>query len=133
MSARWPPWFGRAFGGESGLGSLEVGKCVDVVLSKSDASPVRFPLVNPCGHLTFQTKHADVHTVFVYGEVVKYENHLVGIDRYSVKHRVDCKTVDLRATLTKKPVQKVRILRFLRYGWSRRRITLLTSADGHHR
>ena len=66
--------------GRDDLGSLEPGKKADVVLIKNDSSPVSFPLLNPYGHVAFQTQRGDVHTVLVNGRVVKHAHRLVGAD-----------------------------------------------------
>jgi 5-methylthioadenosine/S-adenosylhomocysteine deaminase len=79
----------RALGLDSKVGSLEVGKRGDVVLVKNDASPVMFPLINPYGHVVFQTQRGDVHTVVVDGRVVKHENRLVGADLATAKSKVN--------------------------------------------
>ncbi|MDE3065581.1 MAG: amidohydrolase family protein [Acidobacteriota bacterium] len=83
----------RALGLDSKVGSLEPGKRADVVLIKNDASPVMFPLINPYGHVVFQTQRGDVHTVVVDGRVVKHENRLVGADLATAKGKVT-ETVD---------------------------------------
>jgi cytosine/adenosine deaminase-related metal-dependent hydrolase len=70
----------RALGLDSLTGSLEPGKKADVVLIKNDASPAMFPILNPYGHVVFQAQRADVHTVVVNGNVVKYDHRLVGSD-----------------------------------------------------
>jgi cytosine/adenosine deaminase-related metal-dependent hydrolase len=70
----------RALGLDVLTGSLEPGKKADVVLIKNDASPAMFPLLNPYGHVVFQAQRADVHTVVVNGNVVKYDHRLVGSD-----------------------------------------------------
>jgi 5-methylthioadenosine/S-adenosylhomocysteine deaminase len=70
----------RALGLDALTGSLEPGKRADVVLIKNDASPAMFPLLNPYGHVVFQAQRADVHTVVVNGNIVKYDHQLVGSD-----------------------------------------------------
>jgi len=67
----------KALGLDSKIGSLEVGKRADVVLLKNDASPVMFPILNPYGHVVFQSSRGDVHTVVIDGRIVKHEHTLV--------------------------------------------------------
>lgn len=67
----------KALGLDSKIGSLEVGKRADVVLLKNEDSPSMFPLLNPYGHVVFQTNRGDVHTVVIDGRVVKHEHKLV--------------------------------------------------------
>jgi cytosine/adenosine deaminase-related metal-dependent hydrolase len=73
----------RALGLADSIGSLTPGKKADVVLIKNDRSPAMFPILHPYGHVVFQAGRADVHTVLVDGEVVKYRHELVatGLDR----------------------------------------------------
>jgi 5-methylthioadenosine/S-adenosylhomocysteine deaminase len=70
----------RALGLDTLTGSVEPGKKADVVLLKNDASPAMFPVLNPYGHVVFQAQRADVHTVVINGQVVKYDHRLVGSD-----------------------------------------------------
>jgi cytosine/adenosine deaminase-related metal-dependent hydrolase len=83
----------RALGLDALTGSLEPGKKADVVLIKNDASPAMFPLLNPYGHVVFQAQRADVHTVVVNGNVVKYDHRLVGSDMGKAR-RVVSETVE---------------------------------------
>jgi cytosine/adenosine deaminase-related metal-dependent hydrolase len=85
--------------GRDDLGSLEPGKKADVVLIKNDHSPVSFPLVNPYGHVAFQSQRGDVHTVVVDGRVVKHEHRLVGYDGDAVRRTVQATVDHLMATL----------------------------------
>jgi 5-methylthioadenosine/S-adenosylhomocysteine deaminase len=90
---------GQALGLDAVIGSLEVGKKADVVLIKNDASPVMFPLLNPYGHVVFQTQRGDVHTVIVNGRVVKFAHQLVGVDLSRAKRAVDQTVEYLRGQL----------------------------------
>ncbi len=83
----------RALGLDALTGSLEPGKKADVVLIKNDASPAMFPLLNPYGHVVFQAQRADIHTVVVNGNVVKYDHRLIGSDIGKAR-RVVSETVD---------------------------------------
>ena len=83
----------RALVIDSLTGSLEPGKKADVVLIKNDASPAMFPILNPYGHVVFQAQRADVHTVVVNGNVVKYDHRLVGSDIGKARRVVE-ETVD---------------------------------------
>jgi cytosine/adenosine deaminase-related metal-dependent hydrolase len=85
--------------GRDDLGSLEPGKKADVVLIKNDNSPVSFPLVNPYGHVAFQSQRGDVHTVIVDGRVVKFANQLVGCDLAAVRRGVEATVDYLRSSL----------------------------------
>ncbi|MDS1270539.1 amidohydrolase family protein [Lipingzhangella sp. LS1_29] len=80
-------------------GSLTPGAKADVVLIKNDRSPVMFPLVHPYGHVVFQAGRADVHTVLVNGEVVKFEHELVGVDLDRVRSAVAATVEHTRAHL----------------------------------
>jgi len=68
----------KALGMDSTIGSIMPGKKADLVLVKNDQSPVMFPLLHPYGHIVFQAGRADVHTVMVDGNVVKYDHRLLG-------------------------------------------------------
>jgi len=70
----------KALGLDGKIGSLEVGKQADIVLLKNDRSPAMFPIINPYGHVVFQTSRGDVDTVLVKGHIVKHEHALVGAD-----------------------------------------------------
>ena len=84
---------------DSVVGSVEVGKKADLVLIKNDASPVSFPLLNPYGHVAFQSQRGDVHTVIVDGRVVKYAHALVGVDLPAVRRTIDATVEHLRSTM----------------------------------
>ena len=66
------------------------------MLIKNDRSPVSFPLLNPYGHVAFQSQRADVHTVIVDGRVVKHAHELVGYDAGSVRSEVEATVQYLR-------------------------------------
>ena len=87
------PGGAKALGLDSVIGSVEVGKKADLVLIKNDNSPVGFPILHPYGHVVFQANRADVHTVLVNGQVVKYDHALVGVDlakaRASIASTID--------------------------------------------
>lgn len=83
----------KALGLEEKIGSLEVGKKADIVLIKNDHSPAMFPILNPHGHLVFQTARGDVDTVMVNGKIVKHQHRLVDVDLSSVRRTVE-QTVD---------------------------------------
>ncbi len=52
----------KALGLDSLVGSIEVGKRADLVLTKNDRSPVMAPILNPYGYVVFQVGGGDVHT-----------------------------------------------------------------------
>src|SRR5690349_14792399 len=85
--------------GRPDLGSLEPGKKADVVLIKNDRSPVSFPVLNPFGHVVFQSQRADVHTVVVNGRVVKFAGELVGMDLAPVRREIEDTVEYLRGQL----------------------------------
>jgi cytosine/adenosine deaminase-related metal-dependent hydrolase len=85
----WATRGGAAALGRSDIGSLEVGRKADVVLIKNEHSPVSFPLLNPYGHVAFQSQRGDVHTVIVNGRIVKHDGRLVGVDLAAVRREVD--------------------------------------------
>ncbi len=68
----------KALGMDNIIGSITPGKKADLVLIKNDQSPAMFPLLNPYGHVVYQAGRGDVHTVMVDGQVVKYNNRLLG-------------------------------------------------------
>jgi 5-methylthioadenosine/S-adenosylhomocysteine deaminase len=88
-----------ALGLADAIGSLEPGKKADVVLIKNDESPVMFPLLNPYGHVVFQTQRGDVDTVLVNGRVVKSAHQLVGIDLSRARSLVEQTVGYLRSQL----------------------------------
>lgn len=85
--------------GRDDIGRLEPGLKADVVLIKNDSSPVSFPLLNPYGHVAFQSQRGDVHTVLVNGRVVKYDGKLVGVDLPAVRHAVETTVDHLRTAM----------------------------------
>jgi 5-methylthioadenosine/S-adenosylhomocysteine deaminase len=95
----WATRGGARARGRDDLGSLEPGKKADVVLIKNDSSPVSFPLLNPYGHVAFQTQRGDVHTVLVNGRVVKHAHRLVGADLPAMRATVDATVDHLRTSL----------------------------------
>ena len=89
----------RAIGKLDEVGSLERGKLADVVLIKNDYSPTMSPIVNPYGHVVYQSGRGDVHTVLVGGETVKFEGRLIAGDLPGVRTKLE-HTVDyLQSTL----------------------------------
>jgi cytosine/adenosine deaminase-related metal-dependent hydrolase len=96
----------KALGRDHELGSIEVGKKADLVLIKNERSPVSFPMLNPFGHIAFQSQRGDVHTVIVNGRVVKHEHRLVGMDLAAARRAVE-ETVDyLRSSMGEEAWQK---------------------------
>jgi cytosine/adenosine deaminase-related metal-dependent hydrolase len=89
----------RALGREADLGRIEAGKKADLVLIKSEHSPVMFPLLNPYGHVAFQAQRGDVHTVIVDGKVVKHAHRLVGVDLAAARRTVERTVEHLRSAL----------------------------------
>ncbi len=85
--------------GRDDLGHLTAGAKADVVLIKNDDSPVSFPLLNPYGHVAFQSQRGDVHTVVVDGRVVKRDHRLVGADLGSIRTAVESTVDYLVATM----------------------------------
>jgi 5-methylthioadenosine/S-adenosylhomocysteine deaminase len=85
--------------GRDDIGRLEPGLKADVVLLKNDASPVSFPLLNPYGHVAFQSQRGDVHTVLVDGRLVKYAGELVGADLPGIRRGVEATVEHLRTAL----------------------------------
>ncbi|MBB4910111.1 amidohydrolase family protein [Actinophytocola algeriensis] len=85
--------------GRTDLGSLAAGQKADVVLIKNDDSPVSFPLLNPYGHVAFQSQRGDVHTVLVNGRVVKQNHKLVDIDLRAARRSVESTVDHLRTTM----------------------------------
>jgi len=79
----------KALGLDSVVGSLEAGKKADVVLIKNDHSPVMFPIVNPYGHVAFQSQRGDVHTVMINGRLVKRDHKLIGADLAAARSKVE--------------------------------------------
>jgi cytosine/adenosine deaminase-related metal-dependent hydrolase len=89
----------KALGLDSKIGSLEPGKRADVVLIKNDNSPTMFPLLNPYGHVVFQTGRGEVHTVVIDGRVVKHEHSLVDADLAKARDTVAATVTYLQSQL----------------------------------
>jgi cytosine/adenosine deaminase-related metal-dependent hydrolase len=102
----WATRGGAAALGRTDIGELATGKKADVVLIKNDHSPVSFPLLNPYGHVAFQSQRGDVHTVLVNGRVVKHENRLVGIDLAAARRSVEATVDYLRSAMGEEAWQK---------------------------
>jgi cytosine/adenosine deaminase-related metal-dependent hydrolase len=102
----WATRGGAAALGRTDIGSLAPGQKADVVLIKNDHSPVSFPLLNPYGHVAFQSQRGDVHTVLVNGKLVKHENRLVGIDLMAAKRAAEATVDHLRTTMGEEAWQK---------------------------
>jgi 5-methylthioadenosine/S-adenosylhomocysteine deaminase len=83
----------KALNMDSLVGSLEAGKRADIVLIKNDDSSVMFPILNPYGHVVFQTQRGDVDTVMVNGRIVKRDHKLVGMDLPAARRNIEA-TVD---------------------------------------
>jgi 5-methylthioadenosine/S-adenosylhomocysteine deaminase len=79
----------KALGLDDKVGSLQPGRKADVVLIKNDDSPVMFPILNPYGHVAFQTQRGDVDTVMVNGRIVKRDHKLVGVDLRVAREKVE--------------------------------------------
>ncbi len=77
-----------ALGMDSVIGSIEVGKRADLVLIKNDRAPAMYPILNPYGHVVFQSSRGDVHTVVVNGRTVKHAHQLVDTNLNQAKEAV---------------------------------------------
>jgi 5-methylthioadenosine/S-adenosylhomocysteine deaminase len=76
------------------VGSITPGKKADLVLLRNDTSPVMFPVLNPAGHVVFQAQRADVHTVMVDGQVLKYDHRLLLDDQLDRARRAAAESVE---------------------------------------
>jgi 5-methylthioadenosine/S-adenosylhomocysteine deaminase len=83
-----------ALGLEDLVGSITVGKKADLVLVLNDDSPTMFPVLNPEGHLVFQSGRGDVHTVLVNGRAVKYDHRLLATDRLEEARRLCAESIE---------------------------------------
>jgi 5-methylthioadenosine/S-adenosylhomocysteine deaminase len=97
---RWATLGGaEALGLGDSVGSLVPGKKADVVLVKNERSPAMFPILNPSGHVVFQSGRGDVHTVVVNGRIVKYDHQLIGVDLDKARRAVESTVEHARAEL----------------------------------
>lgn len=69
----------RSLGMGDEIGSLETGKRADVIILDTDA-PHAVPCYDPCSHITYVMKAADVSTVIIEGRVVMDGRRLATID-----------------------------------------------------
>lgn len=102
----WATRGGAAALARPDLGTLAPGKKADVILIKNDHSPVSFPLLNPYGHVAFQSQRGDVHTVLVNGKVVKKDHRLVDVDLRAARAAVDGTITHLRNAMGEEAWQK---------------------------
>ena len=65
----------KALGLEKEIGSLELGKCADLILLDAN-KPHYFPRHNPVSSIVYSAQAADVRTMMVNGEVLM-ENYVV--------------------------------------------------------
>lgn len=89
----------KALGKYDQIGSLEAGKLADIVLIKNDDSPTMTPIINPYGHVVYQSGRGDVHTVLVGGEAVKFNGKLVAGDLPSVRTKLESTVEYLRSEM----------------------------------
>jgi hypothetical protein len=71
-----------------------VGRKADLVLIKNDGSPTMFPILNPEGHVVFQSGKGDIHTVVINGKVLKYDGKLLMDDLVAEARVAIAETVD---------------------------------------
>jgi 5-methylthioadenosine/S-adenosylhomocysteine deaminase len=76
-----------ALGMAGDLGSLESGKKADVIIVDLN-QPHLTPMYEPCSHLVYAARGADVRDVVIDGRVVMRERQLLGIDEEEIIARV---------------------------------------------
>lgn len=69
------------------LGSLEPGKKADIIIIDLN-QPHLTPLYEPCSHLVYAARGADVRDVVIGGRVVMRQRHLEGIDEEEIMAKV---------------------------------------------
>ncbi|MDQ1543197.1 MAG: 5-methylthioadenosine/S-adenosylhomocysteine deaminase [Actinomycetota bacterium] len=84
----------RAIHKDESLGRITVGRKADLVLIKNDGSPTMFPILNPEGHVVFQSGKGDIHTVVINGKVLKYDGKLLMDDLVAEARVAIAETVD---------------------------------------
>jgi 5-methylthioadenosine/S-adenosylhomocysteine deaminase len=77
-----------ALGMEDELGSLEPGKKADLIIVDLN-QPHLTPLYEPCSHLVYAVRGADVRDVVIDGRIVMRDRRLIGVDEQEVMARVN--------------------------------------------
>jgi 5-methylthioadenosine/S-adenosylhomocysteine deaminase len=69
---------------EKDIGSIEKGKCADLVIVDRD-SLNQIPLYNVYSDLVYATKASDVETVIINGRIVMRDRRLLTLDEAAIK------------------------------------------------
>ena len=85
----------RALGLENRIGSLTVGKQVDIVILDTRA-PHLTPMYHPESHIVYAANGGDVRHVFVDGEQVVRDRHLLTIDIDTVMAQVNATADEIK-------------------------------------
>jgi 5-methylthioadenosine/S-adenosylhomocysteine deaminase len=89
----------RTLGLDGKIGSVTVGKKADLLLIKNDQSPAMTPITNPEAHVVYQAGTADIHTVVVNGQVVKYQGQRIDLDLAPARDAVAASVDYVRSTI----------------------------------
>jgi 5-methylthioadenosine/S-adenosylhomocysteine deaminase len=76
-----------ALGMSSRLGSLEAGKKADLIIIDLN-QPHLTPMYEPCSHLVYAARGADVRDVIIDGSIVMRERQLLEVDEQEVMAKV---------------------------------------------
>ncbi len=71
-------WGAKALGLDDHVGSIEVGKCADIIIVDT-RKPHLTPMYNPYSHIVYAASGADVSVVIVDGKVIMTNRHLATI------------------------------------------------------
>jgi len=77
----------KALGLDGETGSLEVGKCADLIVIDMN-KPHLTPCYNPVSHLVYAVKGSDVSSVMVDGKLIMENYELKGVDKDKILHDV---------------------------------------------
>ena len=81
-------WGARVLGREKEIGTLEVGKCADIIVVDM-GSPHLVPLYNPVSTLVYSANGSDVKDVVVNGRILMKDRRLQTLDPREVMDRVN--------------------------------------------
>ncbi|MCJ1471555.1 hypothetical protein MMC13_000195 [Lambiella insularis] len=95
----------KVVGLEKIIGSITPGKRADLLITRCDSTRL-VPVYDPVGALVLYANGSDVDTVFINGEIVKWEGKLTGVDWPRVREELRASVASVM-TRSKKAPQEV--------------------------
>lgn len=91
----------KALGLESMIGSIEPGKCADIIILDTN-KPHLTPMYNPYSHLVYAAKGSDVSHSIVNGRLVMENRKLLTLDPENIMARANEESMEVRKWLSEK-------------------------------